>query len=218
MNDPEPPGWFLLVPKFPAEPSRHRIAMWRRLRRLGAVTVASGAWAVPNLPDISGTIADLRTQAHAPGGALAVYAVTGAGQEDTELLREAFAAARREEWAELVSDCGAFEAEIERHIATGASTYEHLEQSSRRMARMRRRQHELVQRNPFAMPEAQDAAAQLDAATTRLAHYSELMFARTRQMAQASNRATLTQHTRRVTPGTATPELQDRARAQLPEQ
>lgn len=176
MTDSGPGQWLLLIPRIPAEPSRHRVAVWRRLRRLGAVPIASGAWALPDLTVSAEVVVALRAQALAGGGNLAVYAVIGAHQDDTAVLREAFTAARREEWAELVTDCGVFEAELERAIDTGESTFDHLEQHRWRMARLLRRQSELSQRNPFALPSAQQAADRLDAANVRLAHYAELVY------------------------------------------
>jgi len=35
-------AWRLITDRLPAEPSRHRVAVWRELRRLGAVTLQPG--------------------------------------------------------------------------------------------------------------------------------------------------------------------------------
>ena len=40
--------WRLITYRLPAEPSRHRVAVWRELRRLGAVGLQQGTWAVPD--------------------------------------------------------------------------------------------------------------------------------------------------------------------------
>ena len=42
--------WLVLVIKLPAEPSRHRVAVWRELRKVGALSLGQGVWAVPDLP------------------------------------------------------------------------------------------------------------------------------------------------------------------------
>ena len=41
--------WLLLWVRLPAEPSRHRVAVWRELRRTGAVPLGQGSWAVPDV-------------------------------------------------------------------------------------------------------------------------------------------------------------------------
>lgn len=39
-----------MVMRMPTEPSRHRVAVWRELRRAGAVQLGPGSWALPALP------------------------------------------------------------------------------------------------------------------------------------------------------------------------
>ena len=36
--------------KVPADPSRHRVAVWRELRKVGALSLGQGIWAVPEVP------------------------------------------------------------------------------------------------------------------------------------------------------------------------
>jgi hypothetical protein len=41
--------WLVLVVRLPAEPSRHRVAVWRELRRVGALQIGQGVWVVPDV-------------------------------------------------------------------------------------------------------------------------------------------------------------------------
>jgi hypothetical protein len=43
----ERPSWVLLVYRIPREPSRHRVAVWRKLRDLGALYLQDGVAALP---------------------------------------------------------------------------------------------------------------------------------------------------------------------------
>jgi hypothetical protein len=43
----EPRGWFVLVYKLPAEPTRLRASVWRKLRAAGAVYLQNGVAALP---------------------------------------------------------------------------------------------------------------------------------------------------------------------------
>src|SRR5262249_60457887 len=45
--------WMVLVVRLPAEPSRHRVAVWRELRRLGALSLGQGVWTLPARPAFS---------------------------------------------------------------------------------------------------------------------------------------------------------------------
>jgi hypothetical protein len=54
--------WVVLLARVPAEPSRHRVAIWRELRRLGAVAIGQSVWALPDHPAATnglGRIAEL---------------------------------------------------------------------------------------------------------------------------------------------------------------
>jgi hypothetical protein len=42
-----PPPWILLSSRLPREPSRLRLAVWRRLKRLGAILVHDAVWILP---------------------------------------------------------------------------------------------------------------------------------------------------------------------------
>ncbi|MGI8415812.1 MAG: Chromate resistance protein ChrB, partial [Nakamurella sp.] len=42
-----------MVVRVPAEPSRHRVAVWRELRRIGALSLGQATWAVPDVPAVT---------------------------------------------------------------------------------------------------------------------------------------------------------------------
>ena len=52
--------WLLLWVRLPAEPSRHRVAVWRELRRTGAVSLGQCSWAVPDVTAFTEGIVTVR--------------------------------------------------------------------------------------------------------------------------------------------------------------
>jgi hypothetical protein len=42
--------WLLLTYKFPSEPSARRMYIWRKLKRLGALTIFDAVWVLPETP------------------------------------------------------------------------------------------------------------------------------------------------------------------------
>ncbi|MBC7594918.1 MAG: chromate resistance protein ChrB [Kineosporiaceae bacterium] len=169
--------WLLVIPRVPAEPSRHRVAVWRELRRLGAVPAASGAWALPDLPAFTEPLPNLRTLAEKGGGTLAVLKIDSHGDGDIAIVRNAFLATRTDEWNEFIADCGKFEAEIDREIAKEKFTFGELEEEEQSLDRLRRWQRDLLRRNPVEIDIANAAARRLGEVTERLAMYTELVFA-----------------------------------------
>ena len=171
------PAWLLVIPRVPAEPSRHRVAVWRELRRVGAVPAASGAWTVPDLPAFTDALAVVRSLAEGGGGSVAVLAATSYGDDDIAVLRDAFLAARVDEWNEFLADCAKFDAEIDREVAKQKFTFGELEEEEQSLERLRRWHRDLLRRNISELDEAVEAARALEAATAKLAAYSEQVFA-----------------------------------------
>ncbi|TFC51096.1 MULTISPECIES: Chromate resistance protein ChrB [unclassified Cryobacterium] len=154
----------------------HRVAIWRELRRMGAVPATAGAWAVPNLLAFTEQVPAVRELAERGEGTLAVFEVTGQSQADASILRDAFAAARRDEWNEFIADCGKFDAEIDREFAKEKFTFGELEEEEQSLDRLRRWHRDLMRRDALALPDAVRAAEHLAQSTEKLAVYSERVF------------------------------------------
>lgn len=174
--------WSVLVVRVPAEPTRHRVAVWRELRRAGAVLLGQGVWVVPDAPVFADGIA--RTVALAQRGDGEVTVLTAAGRDDPDAVRlEAlFTAERDEEWTEFLADCAKFDAEIDKEIRIGKFTLAELEEEEHSLERLRRWHRELTARDVFGAPTAAEADQQLKHCAERLADYTERVFAALHQM------------------------------------
>ncbi|MDW4572955.1 Chromate resistance protein ChrB [Microbacterium sp. M3] len=178
MTTDTSPSWLLLIPKVPAEPSRHRVAVWRELRRIGAVPAASGAWTVPDLPAFTEALPTVRELAQRGGGGVSVLKAASHGDDDVAVLRDAFIAARVDEWEEFIADCGKFSDEIDREIAKEKFTFGELEEEEQSLDRLRRWHRDLRRRNIVELDIADAANRRLDEVTEKLAGYAEQVFAR----------------------------------------
>lgn len=125
-----------MLVQVPSEPSRHRVAVWRELRRFGAVPVGQGAWTAPDVPACREGAKKAKELAGAGNGE--VLLLTAAAADDAARLRELFTAARAEEWAEFVADCGKFTDEIAKEIAERKFTLAELEEEEQSLDRLRR--------------------------------------------------------------------------------
>lgn len=153
------------------------MAVWRELRRLGAVPAAAGMWALPDVPAFSEGVPAVRELAERGEGSVSVFRATGHSDADAAELRSLFTAARADEWTEFVADCGKFEAEIDREFAKGKFTFGELEEEEQSLDRLRRWHRDLLRRDAFGQPEAQDATEHLAVSTAKLATYSERVYA-----------------------------------------
>jgi flagellar biosynthesis regulator FlaF len=174
--------WLVLLVRVPAEPSRHRVAVWRELRRAGAVLLGQGVWAVPDAPVFADGIARTIALAERGDGEVTVLTAAGRGEPDAARLEALFTDERVEEWNEFIADCAKFDAEIAKEIRIAKLTMAELEEEEHSLERLRRWHRDLTARDVFGAPSAGEADQQLKHCTERLADFTERVFAALHQM------------------------------------
>jgi hypothetical protein len=77
--------WLLLTYKFPSEPSARRMNIWRKLKRLGAVTIFDAVWVLPDTPRTHEQFQWLAAEIQELGGEAMFWRAQAelAGQEET---------------------------------------------------------------------------------------------------------------------------------------
>jgi hypothetical protein len=181
-DDTQSGRWLVLAVRVPAEPSRHRVAVWRELRRTGAVPLGQGCWAVPEVPAVADGVARATDLARRGDGEVIVLRAAGREEADSARLEQLFTEARQAEWAEFTADCGKFSAEIDSEVAKGKFTLAELEEEEQSLERLRRWHRELAARDVFRAPGAAEAAQQLKHCTEKLADYTDQVFRVLHQM------------------------------------
>lgn len=174
--------WIVLVVRLPAEPTRHRVAVWRELRRAGAVLLGQGVWALPDAPVFTDGIARTVALAERGEGQITVLTAAGRAEVDAARLEAMFTTERDDEWVEFVADCAKFDAEIDKEVRIGKFTMAELEEEEHSLERLRRWHRELAARDLFGAPTAVEAGQHLKHCTERLADYTERVFAALHQM------------------------------------
>jgi hypothetical protein len=166
----------VLVIRIPAEPSRHRVAVWRELRKFGALSLGQGVWAVPALPAFAAgveRVVDLVAQAD---GEATILDAAGRSPADAARFEELFNSARQADWAEFLSDCGKFEAELAMEIRIEKFTLAELEEEEQSLERLRRWHRDLTARDVFGTPKAAQATARLKECVAACEDYAERVF------------------------------------------
>lgn len=148
MSDAEggPGEWVLLTYRLPREPSAPRLALWRKLKRLGVAQLSDGLVGLP---------ADARTreqlewaaeEVEAAGGTAGVWSARPATRAQERVVIEPMDAARAVEYAEVVAEATAARA-LEEH--------ERVQALRRLRAQMRR-----IERRDFFHPPGREQARQ----------------------------------------------------------
>lgn len=168
-------SWQVITYRLAADPSRHRVAIWRELRRLGAVPLQQGTWAVPQGEPFDAGLAQVIEQIDTAGGQPVVLAVADDGASNGK-LEALFTAQREAEWAEFVSDCGKYETELEREVTKGKLTLAELDEEEESLERLRRWYRAIRSRDLFGAPGAATAEQRLKDATEALEKFADQVY------------------------------------------
>ena len=150
----ERPRWVLLVYRVPREPSRHRVAVWRKLRDLGALYLQDGVAALPEDAVTREQLEWLQLRVReAEGEATLWEGRPGTVAEEAELV-EAFRSSREEAYRGIITEAERLRRKAE---MGGGALSEQLGKLEREFRAQRRRDY-------FRSPLRGEAAAALKAA------------------------------------------------------
>jgi len=153
-------AWRILTYRLEAEGSRHRVGIWRELRKAGAVSLQNGTWAVPTGADFDAALTRATALIERAESRALLFDISS-NRAATAALEEMHVAEREEEWAEFVSDCAKFDAEIASEIAKEKFTLAELDEEEQNLERLRRWYREIRSRDIFGAPSAEMAERRL---------------------------------------------------------
>jgi hypothetical protein len=141
--------WVQLAYRLPREPSTPRIAVWRRLRRLGAVQIVDGLVALPRDSRTQEQFEWLAEEIVEAGGEATVWIATPGSTSHERALAERMAASIAAEY---------------RAVIDAAETVRGKEAAARRrtLARLRRTLHAVRGRDFFPPPERELATSAVE--------------------------------------------------------
>ena len=168
--------WAIVTYRVPPEPSRHRVAIWRELRRAGAVPLQQATWALPVHPLTARTIERVLTLVERAEGDAYLFDATPRDDEMAAALEAAFIEGREEEWHEFIRECDKFDDEIAREIRNEKFTSAELEEEEQNLERLRRWHRDLSARDVLGAPSAPEAELRLKASAERLEGYAQQVF------------------------------------------
>ena len=133
----ERPRWVLLVYRLPREPSRHRVAVWRKLRDLGALYLQDGVVALPEDAVTREQLEWLQLRVGEAGGEATLWeARPGTVAEEAGLVED-FRHSREEAYLAIIAEAE----RIHRKAQMGGGALEQLGKLEREFRAERRRDY-----------------------------------------------------------------------------
>jgi hypothetical protein len=160
------PHWLLLTYKVPTEPSRRRMALWRRLKGLGAVYLQNGVCVLPATPQHVRQLKIIDNEIRDMGGEAVLLEAAPLDPSQVERVIARFRADRNEAYREVIERCEGFEGEIARETAAGKLTYAELEENEEDLKKLNTWHAKVAALDFYAAslgPEAREALARCEA-------------------------------------------------------
>lgn len=109
--------WLTLLISVPSAPSRHRVGVWRKLKRIGAVNLRGAAWILPESPDTTELFQWLTQEIQSTRGEATLLRVERIEALSEHQLRDLFHHARAAEYQAVIRGCREAAAQLDRYRA-----------------------------------------------------------------------------------------------------
>jgi len=168
--------WLLLCYTVPSDTSRHRVAVWRELRRVGAISPQQAVWALPDHAGFRHALEAVARLVEGAGGEALLVRAEAIDETSEKRLEELYVAAREDEYTEFLAECDKFDAEIESEIQKRKFTSAELDEEEQNFDRLTRWLRELSRKSFFPIPSAAGAERRIKECEESLAKFAEFVF------------------------------------------
>jgi len=169
-------SWLLLTYKVPPEPATKRVALWRRLKGMGAIYLQNGVCLLPKTDNHVRRLKMLENDIAGMGGEAVILETIALDRGQEEKVVARFKADRDEQYREFLGRCADFEAEIAKEIAINKFTYAELEEEDTDLKKLQGWLQEIRKLDFYGATLAEEAAERLRACEILLDGYAQRVF------------------------------------------
>jgi hypothetical protein len=171
--------WFLVSYRLPPDRSSARVAVWREVRRSGALQLQQSLVAFPDAEPFARAVARVRTAVTEVGGTALAVLAEPVDPADEQRLRSAWNEARADEYGELISECEKLVAEIDKEFTKEKFTLAELDEEEAELDKLRRWRERIRERDVCGSERAEEADGAFALADEAVTRYTDAVFART---------------------------------------
>jgi hypothetical protein len=142
--------WLVLVYRIPTEPASKRVAIWRDLKRTGALYLQQCVCMLPDLGNNSEELERVMAKVSSVGGETVRFVVPRLDSGDEARIMQAFRELRTSEYAEIIEECETkFQKEVEFEHFRQNYTFEEVEEIEQDLDKIRRWYDRIKERDWF---------------------------------------------------------------------
>jgi hypothetical protein len=118
--------WLTLLTSLPPTPTRHRVGVWRKLQRMGAVRLRGSAWILPETTETTELFQWLVQEIVSFRGEATLLHVDRVGNMTEEQVTDLFHKARAVEYQATMKECREVLSQLDRYRASHKGSVAHL--------------------------------------------------------------------------------------------
>lgn len=167
--------WIAINYTLPREPSRARVSIWRKLKKIGAVSVWQSMWILSLNDENCKRLNEVKDEVSRNGGEAFVMSIS-VDEDGQKIIVEKFNAARDEEYGELLEQCEEFFKEIDKEIARKNFTFAEIEENEEELNKLRQWYEKIAARDSFGSPLQEKAISMLLKCTELLDDFCDKVY------------------------------------------
>jgi hypothetical protein len=169
-------SWLLLTYKVPSEPAAKRIALWRKLKGLGAIYLQNGVCLLPKTDNHVRQLKMIENDVIGMGGECVILETVAFDRVQEQKVVSRFKEDRDDQYREFLGRCADFEAEIAKEVAINKFTYAELEEEDADLKKLQGWLEKIKKLDFYGAPLAEEAAGRLRACEALLDSYAQSVF------------------------------------------
>lgn len=168
--------WLMITYKMPPEPAARRIAVWRRLKGLGAVYLQNGVCMLPKTDDHVRRLKMLENEVAEGGGETLILETVALDRTQEKKIVDRFKADRDDAYEEFIDKCNDFEREIAKEVEARHFTYAELEENDADLKKLQRWLAKIRKLDFYGATRAGEAEQRLRGCEALLDDYARRVF------------------------------------------
>jgi hypothetical protein len=169
-------SWLLLIYTVPARPSRKRAAVWREVKKAGAVYLRDGVCVLPERPAQTRAFQEIAAKVKELGGQATVVRSAGLEGERAEAVIVEAASARAAEYADILREVERFRAHLRREREHREPSFEEVQELEADLGKLQRWAVQVRERDFVGVEKLADVETALAECEEELASFADAAY------------------------------------------
>ncbi|MBX9906086.1 MAG: chromate resistance protein ChrB [Burkholderiales bacterium] len=171
-------SWLLLTYKVPAEPTKIRVGIWRRIRSLGAVYLQNSICVLPLTMEHQRQLRMVQSDIEHAGGEAVILETLALDNKQEALVVSRFKRDREQDYEEFLEKCADYKKEIDKEIKAGHYTFAEVKENDEDLKKLKGWLDKIKVLDFYGAPACAAAEKQLAECEALLEGYADEVFER----------------------------------------